>query len=41
VKSSCEFGIEPLGSIKCWDVLISGELSSSTQLHSQLSSDFV
>jgi hypothetical protein len=36
VESSCEFGIEPSGSIKCWElssVLAAGDLSSSAQLH--------
>jgi hypothetical protein len=34
VESSCEFGIEPLGSIKCWETFErpSG-LSSGAQLH--------
>jgi hypothetical protein len=36
-RKSCrarEFGIEPLGSIKCWEtVLTTGGLSSSSQLH--------
>jgi hypothetical protein len=36
MKSSCEFGIEPSGSIKFWEpssVLTTGDLSSSAQLH--------
>jgi hypothetical protein len=36
VESSCEFGIEPSGSMKCWETIewpISGGLSSSAQLH--------
>jgi hypothetical protein len=36
VESSCEFGIEPLGSIKCCgtlSVLTTMDLSSSAQLH--------
>jgi hypothetical protein len=36
VESSCEFGIEPSGSMKCWKLssgLTSGGLSSSAQLH--------
>jgi hypothetical protein len=36
VESSCEFGIEASGSIKCWGtvgVLITWGLSSSAQLH--------
>jgi hypothetical protein len=36
VESSCEFGIEPTGSMKCWETIewpsISG-LSSSVQLN--------
>jgi hypothetical protein len=31
-ESSCEFGIEPSGSIKCY-VLTTRDLSSSAQLH--------
>jgi hypothetical protein len=34
--SSCEFGIEPTGSMKCWETiewLTSSGLSSSAQLH--------
>jgi hypothetical protein len=37
VESSCEFGIEPLGSIKTGKIsscLTTGGLSSSAQLHS-------
>jgi hypothetical protein len=36
MESSCEFGIEPLGSIKgnLLSVLTTGGLSSSAQLHS-------
>jgi hypothetical protein len=36
VESCCEFGIEPSGSMKCWDIssgLKSSGLSSSAQLH--------
>jgi hypothetical protein len=34
VDSSCEFGIETPGSIKCWETIEwSGGLSSSAQLH--------
>jgi hypothetical protein len=36
VESSCEFGIEPSSSIKCWElssVLTTRDLSSSAQLH--------
>jgi hypothetical protein len=36
VESSCEFGIEPLGFIKCWklsSVLTARGLLSSAQLH--------
>jgi hypothetical protein len=36
VESSCEFGIEPSGSMKCWETiesLTSSGLSSSAQLH--------
>jgi hypothetical protein len=36
VESSCEFGIEPSGSIKCWgtpSVLTPGDLSSGALLH--------
>jgi hypothetical protein len=36
VESSCEFGIEPSGSIKCWELSsaqTTRDLSSSTQLH--------
>jgi hypothetical protein len=36
VESSCEFGIEPSGSIKCWETieyLTTGDLSSSAELH--------
>jgi hypothetical protein len=36
VESSCEFGIEPSGSIKWWetiDVKTTRDLSSSAQLH--------
>jgi hypothetical protein len=36
MESSCEFGIEPSGSMKCWETIkwpsISG-LSNSVQLH--------
>jgi hypothetical protein len=43
VESSCEFGIEPSGPIKCWklsSVQSSGDLSSSAQLHGrQISKD--
>jgi hypothetical protein len=38
LESSCEFGIETPGSIKCWEtssVLTVSDLSSSAQLHSQ------
>jgi hypothetical protein len=38
VENSCEFGIEPSGSIKGWETiecLTTGDLSSSAQLHSQ------
>jgi hypothetical protein len=31
VETSCEFGIEPSGSVKCWET--SSGLSSSAQLH--------
>jgi hypothetical protein len=31
VESSCEFGIEPCGSIKCWETM--EDLSSSAQRH--------
>jgi hypothetical protein len=34
--NSCEFGIEPSGSIKCWEtpsVTTTRELSNSAQLH--------
>jgi hypothetical protein len=31
VESSCEFGIEPMGSMKCWE--LSSGLSSSARLH--------
>jgi hypothetical protein len=30
MESSCEFGIEPLGSIKCWETI---ECPSIAQLH--------
>jgi hypothetical protein len=36
VESSCEFGTEPSGSIKCWETieyLTTGDISSSAQLH--------
>jgi hypothetical protein len=36
VEGSCEFGIEPLASIKCWEpssVLTTGGFSSGAQLH--------
>jgi hypothetical protein len=36
VESSCELGIEPSGSMKCWKLssgLASSGLSSSAQLH--------
>jgi hypothetical protein len=36
VESSCEFGIEPSGSIKCWKTIecpSTGDLSSSGELH--------
>jgi hypothetical protein len=34
VGSSCEFGIEPSGSIKCWETIqTTRDLSSSAQLH--------
>jgi hypothetical protein len=34
VESSCEFGIEPSGSMKCWESgLTSSGLSVSVQLH--------
>jgi hypothetical protein len=36
VESSCEFGIEPSGYMKCWETiecLTSSGLSSSAQLH--------
>jgi hypothetical protein len=37
VESSCEFGIEPSGSMKCWETiewpLTSSGLSNSAQLH--------
>jgi hypothetical protein len=36
VESSCEFGIEPSGSMKCWETtsgLTSSGLSSSAQPH--------
>jgi hypothetical protein len=36
VESSCEFGIEPSGSTKCWEtssVLTTRDLSSSAQFH--------
>jgi hypothetical protein len=36
VERSCEFGIEPSGSMKCWELssgLASSGLSSSVQLH--------
>jgi hypothetical protein len=36
VDNSCEFGIEPLGSIKCWETILWPNiywLSSSAQLH--------
>jgi hypothetical protein len=36
VESSCEFGIEPSGSMKCWEVssgLTSSGLLISVQLH--------
>jgi hypothetical protein len=36
VESSCEFGIEPWGSMKCWEltsVLTTRDLSSSAQLN--------
>jgi hypothetical protein len=36
VESSCEFGIDPSGSIKCWEtssVPTTRDLSSSAQLH--------
>jgi hypothetical protein len=36
VESSCEFGIEPSGSMKCWKLssgLTSSGLSGSAQLH--------
>jgi hypothetical protein len=35
VESSCEFGIEPSGSMKCWELpsdFTTGGLSSSAQL---------
>jgi hypothetical protein len=33
VDSSCEFGIEPSGSIKCWETIESPSNSSGAQLH--------
>jgi hypothetical protein len=36
VESSCEFGIEPSGSVKCWETmecLTTGGLSSSVPPH--------
>jgi hypothetical protein len=36
MESSCEFGIEPSGYIKCWELssgLTSSGLSGSAQLH--------
>jgi hypothetical protein len=36
VDSSCEFGIEPSGSIKCWElssIQTTRDVSSSAQLH--------
>jgi hypothetical protein len=36
VESSCEFGIEPSGSMKCWETIewpTSSGLSSSAQIH--------
>jgi hypothetical protein len=35
VESCCEFGIEPSGSMKCWETieLASSGLSISAQLH--------
>jgi hypothetical protein len=36
VESSCEYGKDPLGSIKCWKLLsglITGGFTSSAQLH--------
>jgi hypothetical protein len=36
VESSCEFGIEPSGSMKCWETIewpTSSGLSGSAQLH--------
>jgi hypothetical protein len=46
VESSCEFGIEPWGSIKYWKLsssITTGSLLSSTQVHtvSQLVSTFL
>jgi hypothetical protein len=35
-RALCEFGIEPSGSMKCWETIkwpTSGGLSSSAQLH--------
>jgi hypothetical protein len=32
VENSCEFDDEPLGSIKCWEIIV-WPLSSSAQLH--------
>jgi hypothetical protein len=33
LESSCEFGIEPSSSIKCWEVITILGLSSGAQLH--------
>jgi hypothetical protein len=34
VESCCEFGVEPSGSIKCWETIEwPGFLSSGAQLH--------
>jgi hypothetical protein len=33
VESSCEFGIEPSGSIKCWETIECANNPSSAQLH--------
>jgi hypothetical protein len=35
VESSCEFGIEPSGSMKCWETISSGLTSSGPLSNAQ------
>jgi hypothetical protein len=41
VESSCEFGIEPLGSMKCWETIEWPNISSSAQLHRERERELV